>query len=57
MQVDFRGIPGRSYEVQRSTDLTNWTVLATIVAGPTGAVSYTDESPPEGNGFYRLRRP
>ena len=57
MQVDFQGIPGRSYEVQRSTDLTNWTVLATIVAGSTGAVSYTDENPPEGNGFYRLRRP
>jgi hypothetical protein len=27
------------------------------VAGPTGAVTYTDEDPPEGSAFYRLRKP
>jgi hypothetical protein len=57
IQVDFQGIPGRSYEIQRSTDLTDWTVLATIIAGPTGAVSFTDENPPVGNAFYRMRKP
>nr|MCU0781629.1 Ig-like domain-containing protein [Akkermansiaceae bacterium] len=56
-RIDFQGIPGRSYEVQRSTDLENWAVLSTVVAGPTGAVTYTDEDPPEGSAFYRLRKP
>lgn len=57
MKVDFQGIPGRSYQIQRSTDLENWTVLATVVAGPTGGVSFTDENPPSGSAFYRLRKP
>jgi hypothetical protein len=57
VDVAFRGIPGRSYEVQRSTDLTNWTVLATVTAGATGAVTFTDPSPPPSAGFYRMRQP
>ena len=56
-KVDFQGIPGRTYEIQRSEDLTAWTVLTTIVAGPTGAISYTDQNPPEGSAFYRIRKP
>lgn len=56
-KVDFQGIPGRSYEIQRSENLTDWTILTTIVAGPTGAISYTDQNPPEGNAFYRIRKP
>lgn len=56
-KIDFQGIPGRSYEIQRSTDLENWIVLATLQAGPSGGVSHTDETPPAGSAFYRLRRP
>ena len=56
-KVDFQGIPGRFYEVQRSTDLSNWTVLAMVEAGPTGAITFTDPSPPEGSAFYRIRKP
>jgi uncharacterized repeat protein (TIGR03803 family) len=55
MGVDFHGIPGRSYVVQRSTNLTTWVVLSTIIAGTDGAVNYIDESPPPGSAFYRLR--
>ena len=57
IQLAFAGIPGRSYEIQRSSDLTNWLVIATVAAGPTGAVSFTDPSPPQPNGYYRLHRP
>ena len=55
--IAFQGIPGRSYQVQRSTDLTNWSTIATVTAAANGAVTFTDESPPPGSGFYRLRKP
>jgi hypothetical protein len=55
--IAFQGIPGRSYQVQRSTNLTNWTTITTVVAASNGAVTFTDTSPPEGSAFYRLRKP
>lgn len=56
--LSFQGIPGRSYQIQRSTGtLTNWSTLATITAGPDGGISYTDPSPPAGSAFYRLYHP
>jgi uncharacterized repeat protein (TIGR03803 family) len=57
MGIGFQGIPGRSYQVQRSTDLNNWTTLSTVTAAANGAVTFIDDSPPPGSGFYRLRRP
>ena len=57
MGIAFQGIPARTYLVQRSTDLTGWQTLATLVADSTGAISYTDESPPTGSAFYRLGKP
>ena len=50
----FQGISGHSYQVQRSTDLTNWTTLATVVAAANGSVNHTDEDPPPGTAFYRF---
>jgi surface-anchored protein len=55
--ISFQGIPGRSYQVQRSTDLSSWTPLTTVVAAANGAVTYTDEDPPEPSAFYRLAKP
>jgi hypothetical protein len=40
--VRFAGIPGRNYQVQRSTDLNNWTTLATLPAPPHGIIEYND---------------
>jgi hypothetical protein len=57
VDIAFQGIPGRSYQVQRSIDLSNWTPLNTVVAASNGAVTFTDTSPPEGSAFYRLRKP
>jgi hypothetical protein len=55
--IAFQGIPGRSYQIQRSTNLVDWTLIATVVAAGNGAVEFVDENPPEGSGFYRLRKP
>jgi hypothetical protein len=57
MGLDFQGIPGRLYDVQRSTNLTTWQTLTTVTAATNGAVSFIDESPPPGSAFYRLRKP
>jgi alpha-tubulin suppressor-like RCC1 family protein len=52
--VTFRGIPGRTYRIQRSPDLSAWATVATVVAGPTGGIHWLDESPPQPSAYYRL---
>ena len=54
-EMVFRGIPGRSYLIQRSSDLSNWSDLGTVTAGPDGKIQYTDPAPPVPQGFYRTR--
>ena len=54
--ISFQGIPGRTYQIQRSINLSAWTDLTTVVAAANGAVTYTDEDPPRPSAFYRLRR-
>ena len=55
--VLFQGIPGRNYQIERSTNLTAWETLATVIAGATGEVSYTDPAPPQPSAYYRLALP
>lgn len=57
MSVRFDGIPGRSYGIQRSTDLTTWTQIAAPTAAADGSVSITDPSPPQPAAFYRITFP
>ena len=52
-EMVFRGIPERSYLIQRSSDLSNWSDLATVTAGPDGKIQYTDPAPAVPQGFYR----
>lgn len=56
-KVELHGIPGEVYHIQRSTDLKDWVVLATVTANPAGEVSHTDEAPPRPKAFYRLAMP
>ena len=55
--LKFHGIPGRSYQIQRSTDMSVWATIATVTAGATGAITFTDDNPPRPNAFYRLALP
>lgn len=55
--VRFAGVPGRTYEIQRSTDLLNWSPLASVVAPLHGLVEYEDAAPPMGGAFYRMALP
>jgi hypothetical protein len=58
--VKFYGIPGLTYDVQRATTLSpaNWTTLtaSALAPGADGSFSYTDNSPPPGNAYYRSVR-
>jgi hypothetical protein len=49
------GVPGRTYRVEASTDLEEWTVLGLAGAQASGMVLYVDTTTPEpGLRFYRL---
>lgn len=56
-QLNFTAIPGRTYELQRSTDLEIWTVIDRPAADSTGKVEFIDEDAPEDSAFYRLAVP
>ncbi|MES2469161.1 MAG: immunoglobulin domain-containing protein [Verrucomicrobiota bacterium] len=52
--ISFTGVAGTTYPIQRSTELSSgWSEIATVVAGPGGAVQYTDTNPPVGRAYYR----
>jgi hypothetical protein len=51
--VRFAGIPGRSYQVQRTTDLVTWNTAQVLTAAPYGIIDYVDTAPPPGFAAYR----
>jgi fibronectin-binding autotransporter adhesin len=52
--MNFAGIPGDAYYVQRSTDLSTWTTISTNPAPANGVFQFIDNSPPGTSAFYRL---
>ncbi len=54
--VNFAGIPGYSYSVQRSTnvDFSSFDVVLTTNAPDTGVFQFFDATPPQPLAFYRL---
>lgn len=48
--------PNRSYRVQVSSDLVNWTTFRTVT-GSTNAIVFRDTDAPTGNRFYRAVTP
>ena len=53
--MQFAGIPGFHYVIERSPDLATWQTVHTITAPAAGTFSYTDPSPPSGAMYYRMR--
>ncbi len=52
--ISFTGVEGTSYPIQRSTELSSgWSEIASVIAGPGGAVQYTDLNAPVGRAYYR----
>jgi phosphodiesterase/alkaline phosphatase D-like protein len=51
----FRGTPGASYDIQRSTDLKTWYTLQSAIAADSGLLPFTDTNPPQGAAYYRTK--
>jgi len=58
--LDCLGVPASAYAVQRATDVQFTANLATLLTtnppSPDGLFRYSDSTPPDPAGFYRLRR-
>lgn len=48
----FNVIPGRSYRLEASSDLSTWTQLA-ILTSSSNSATYSDVKPPDGKRFYK----
>lgn len=57
MRIRFQVIPGRTYQLQRSTGLEDWVTIANPAAAANGLLEFTDGDPPVPSAFYRLRNP
>ena len=56
--IHFAGIPNRTYSVQASTDLQNWSTIGSATAGPNGQFSFEDVNAGNfGQRFYRTAYP
>jgi hypothetical protein len=55
MDLLFNGNPGSAYSLQTSQDLRTWENLAEVLAGPDGAIQFTDSAASElRHRFYRV---
>jgi hypothetical protein len=52
--MSFAGIPGITYYVQRSVDLSTWTTISANTAPGNGVFQFVDNSAPGASAFYRL---
>ncbi len=52
VQVTFAGAAGFHYQLLRSTDIANWTTIATITMPAGGTYTALDAAPPNGRAFY-----
>jgi hypothetical protein len=58
MEVKSFGIPGVTYLIQASTDLSTWTTISTNVASSTGVILFLDtDAPNHSSRFYRVAAP
>ncbi len=53
--LSYAGIPGLSYSIERSTDLSNWSVIWTTNAPAGGVFQFIDNPAPQPTAYYRLQ--
>jgi len=57
VRVSWRGTPGSTYAIVASTDLSNWTQIATPTANANGVFDIVEPTSPLPVRFYRAMRP
>lgn len=53
--LQFAGIPGLVYAIERSIDLESWSAIAVMTAPSSGVFEFSDPSPLSQTAFYRMR--
>jgi hypothetical protein len=53
VKIQFAGIPGFVYSVERSTNLSSWAPIGNFTVPDAGIAEYLDTQPPAGAAFYR----
>ena len=53
--VEGQGVPGRMYDIERSTNLIDWQKIGSAVPDGTQRFTFRDLNPVSGAAFYRLR--
>jgi hypothetical protein len=56
VQLNLRGLTGKSFTIYSSSNLSNWSPLGTI-PNPTGAAQFLDSAASGSQTFYRARQP
>jgi GH25 family lysozyme M1 (1,4-beta-N-acetylmuramidase) len=56
IQLNLKGLTGKTFSIYRSLDFTTWTKLGTV-ANPTGTILYMDNSATNDQSFYRASQP
>ena len=56
-KTTFAGIPGRTYQIQKSPDMINWTNAVSIIADAQGRIVFIDGPPAPPAQFYRTAIP
>jgi hypothetical protein len=56
-RISFSGIPGRTYGIHRSTNMSNWTKVGESTASENSTVNFDDPTPPQPSVFYRIAYP
>jgi len=51
--LDFAGIPGFTYRIERSTDFVGWTSLGSAIVPTNGLVHFEDLAVPQTSAYYR----
>ena len=57
VRISFAGIPGRTYRVETSEDLSTWTSRGSFTADAQGRFQFTDPPTPPSPRFYRSVQP
>jgi hypothetical protein len=55
--LEFSGVPGMLYSIQRSRDLAEWKTVASLRAAADGGLQWQDPNPLAFRGFYRIEGP
>jgi hypothetical protein len=55
-RIQYRGTPGQSVELQRSSNLVDWDRVLGMVVPPHGIVERIEPTPPKTGAYYRIRQ-